>query len=460
MRDHKDPKMVSPSRTSFSLVCLCDRDHRYSFNALLGSLEGEGLLGGALEVELVGDERRLLEACQRLEGERRPFGVAVSAFSTEAFDRYQLISSLRAGFKWAVVMVGGPHATALPESVLRAGAHLAMVGEGERSFPWALRGLWEALNLEPVGSADELVLKAFGGAREVVGGELAGEAIDLDAHLPVSFSLGRFGPIEITRGCPYGCAFCQTSYMFGRRVRHRSVEFICDLVSRMASRGLRDFRFITPNALSYGSSDGVRVNLEALERLLSSLREACKGGRIFFGSFPSEVRPDQISPEVLALLRRFADNRRLVMGAQSGSARMLARCRRGHTADAVVEAVALARDFGFEVWVDFIFGLPGEEEDDARETLRLMRLLSSMGAKLHAHAFMPLPQTPFERESLSPIPPALLREVDLLTSRGMAFGQWRRQMELSRKLSKFLKEENCPSVGVRVEAVAPGPRPY
>ena len=33
-------------------------------------------------------------------------------------------------------------------------------------------------------------------------------------------------PIEISRGCPWGCKYCQTPRLFGREVRHRNIDSI------------------------------------------------------------------------------------------------------------------------------------------------------------------------------------------------------------------------------------------
>ncbi|WP_233513401.1 hypothetical protein [Micromonospora craterilacus] len=65
--------------------------------------------------------------------------------------------------------------------------------------------------------------------------------------------------------------------------------------------GLRDVRFITPTALSYGSQTE-EPNLDAVEELLAS----CKGGiepngRVLLGSFPSEIRPEHVSQQALKL---------------------------------------------------------------------------------------------------------------------------------------------------------------
>jgi hypothetical protein len=61
-------------------------------------------------------------------------------------------------------------------------------------------------------------------------------------------------------------------------------------VARLRERGLRDVRFITPTALSYGSQDS-SPNLAAVEELLTACKEGIgPDGRVYFGSFPSEIR--------------------------------------------------------------------------------------------------------------------------------------------------------------------------
>ena len=50
---------------------------------------------------------------------------------------------------------------------------------------------------------------------------------------------------------------------------------------------------------------------------------------------------------------------------------------------------------GFKVFVDIIFGLPGEEDSDVDLTVDFMKRLVELGAKIHSHTFLPLPGTPF-----------------------------------------------------------------
>ena len=82
-----------------------------------------------------------------------------------------------------------------------------------------------------------------------------GDTIELDAFNPFAPQYRKFGPIEITRGCIYACRFCQTPHVNKARFRHRSLENIRQLVTLMHQYGLRDYRFLTPTSLSYGSDD-------------------------------------------------------------------------------------------------------------------------------------------------------------------------------------------------------------
>ncbi len=259
--------------------------------------------------------------------------------------------------------------------------------------------------------------------------------MDLDAFPPFAPGLRRLGPIEITRGCVHACRFCQASFLFGARPRHRSVDRVAEWVRAMARRGAGDVRFVTPSALAYGSPDG-SPRLDRVEALLEAVREAAgPGGRIYFGSFPSEIRPEHVTAEALRLLRRFVANDNLVIGAQSGSDRMLASCHRGHSAEDALRAARLAVEAGFRARVDLIFGLPGETPEDAALTRRLMEDLARLGAEVHGHAFLPLPGTPWRGRPPGRLEGETRLWLERLASRGRAFGQWSRHEALAAALA-------------------------
>jgi len=199
-------------------------------------------------------------------------------------------------------------------------------------------------------------------------------------------------------------------------------------------------RLLSPNAFSYGSPDGRQLNLPAITDLLSSVRRALSpGDRIIFGYFPSEVRPEHVSVETLELLRRFADNDEIVIGAQSGSDRMLEACRRGHSVADVLRAVSLAKKYGYKIIVDLILGLPGETGEDVRQTVAVIAELSRMGARVHPHAFVPLPQTRFAGERPGIISPEVIRALEQMRQRHAIYGDWVEQRRLAGRIYRGLK---------------------
>jgi radical SAM superfamily enzyme YgiQ (UPF0313 family) len=57
--------------------------------------------------------------------------------------------------------------------------------------------------------------------------------------------------------------------------------------------------------------------------------------------------------------------------------------------------------------------------------------LTKMGAKVHAHTFMPLPQTKFSQAKPGKISESLRKKIKRLTSQGLVYGDWKKQEELA-----------------------------
>ncbi|MCD6548125.1 MAG: TIGR04013 family B12-binding domain/radical SAM domain-containing protein, partial [Thermodesulfobacterium sp.] len=363
--------------------------------------------------------------------------IAFSFFTTQLWDIAETINTIQKIFSSKrnnlILIAGGPHPTGDIKGSLNLGFDFVFVGEAEKSFPQFLkvlqnsRDFFQIKGLAYLNENNELIYTG------------RPEKIDLNSYPPFSLKLNRINPIEITRGCPFGCYYCQTPRIFGKKVRHRSVEIVLKYVEFLLKRGIRDFRFITPNAFSYGSPDGKTLNLSELENFLKSLHKLVKlkGGRIFFGSFPSEVRPEHVTEETIALIKKYADNDNLVIGAQSGSDRILNLCKRGHTIEDVYRAVRLTVKAGLKAKVDFIFGLPGETKEDIKETIKAMEDLTKMGAIIHAHTFMPLPQTPFAKKKPGKVDPEVLKTINKLLGKGLLFGDWKAQEKLAEKIYKY-----------------------
>jgi B12-binding domain/radical SAM domain protein len=396
--------------------------HRTSGRAALNVVSGAlGADPRTRAVPVVFARRR----CDALAAMRAAAGEVVvgwSFYSTDFARAVEDLAWLRAHGPPALHLAGGVHATAEPLATLRAGFDLVAAGEGETTavaiFAALLRG-------------DDP--RRLPGTAHLEGGALRSHGVGvraaLDAFPPFDARHAKFNPIEITRGCVFACSFCQTPFMFKARFRHRSVADVCHHAQALRASGRQRYlRFLTPTALSYGSDDA-GVNLAAVEDLLGSLRAAVgPAAKIYFGTFPCEVRPEHVSARALAILGRYVDNRTLVIGGQSGSERVLAATHRGHGVGDTERAVRLALAAGFEPHVDFIFGLPGESADDQALTVAFAERLAALGARIHSHGFLPLPGTPLAGARPTAVAPRAAERLAHLESQGAMYGQWRGQL--------------------------------
>jgi len=324
-------------------------------------------------------------------------------------------------------VAGGVHASAEPLATLRAGFDFAALGEGEATAVALVSAL--------IAGRDPRALTGLSFLRD---GRLVsngpGERRPLDDFPPFNARARKWNALEITRGCIYACSFCQTPFLFKARFRHRSVANVRAHVRQMRECGpVRYLRFLTPTCLSYGSADQ-SVDLEAVEQLLAGVREELPEGRIYFGTFPSECRPEHVTPRALQVLSKYVDNRRLVIGGQSGSDRVLVAMHRGHSVEDVRRAVRACGEAGFLPDVDLLLGLPGETAEDRALTLSFAHELVELGARIHSHAFMPLPGTPLSAAAPAPIEEPVRLALERLESAGAMHGQWRTQQRIAQDL--------------------------
>jgi B12-binding domain/radical SAM domain protein len=296
-----------------------------------------------------------------------------------------------------ITIAGGPYSSACYHKVAQY-ADYVVVGEGEHSLPALLHHIMAPeKNPLPPGVATSETFN------------YQDSTVFLDAYPPFREVKGY---IECSRGCPYHCGYCQTPSLFGGSMRHRSIDSIVECANRV-----RDARFVTPNAFAYGS-DGRSPRFEKIRGLLSKIKS-----NIYFGTFPSEVRPEFICREALEIVGDYCRNTKLHFGAQSGSDRILALLKRGHSVTDVVSAVELCHEYGITPVVDFILGLPFESEEDQLETLDLIRWISKYG-HIHAHQFLPLPGTALSGTLTGPIINEVQQVLGNLALHGKVTGSW------------------------------------
>ncbi|WP_324735500.1 TIGR04013 family B12-binding domain/radical SAM domain-containing protein [Thermococcus sp. SY098] len=403
-------------------IRMTKRNHN-AFVHLLGALESQGFDIG--ELLITKDFNEILKA--------KPKVVLYSFFTEEIWEVEKEVKILKEKFS-PLLIAGGYHATAMPKHTLNVlGFDIAVIGEGEE----VIYQLLTTLKQTKFKITKELL--SIRGLAFYLDGEFVftgfAKVDDFAKFPPFAESSFLIAPIEISRGCPFGCYYCQTPYIKGFRMRHRPIDQIVKYSKRM-----RDMRYITPNAFAYGSPGAV-LKLDKLEALLKALQPLRKEGRrLFYGTFPSEVRPEFVKPETLELLIKYADNRRLAIGAQSGDDAMLKAMHRLHTVRHVMEAVEYMIEYGIEPVVDFIVGLPNESEESQRKSIELMKWIMRKGGKVRAHYFMPLPGTPWARCKPSPLSEEMKKFLGRMAAKGYIEGAWGIQIQLSKKLQRLIEE--------------------
>jgi len=295
-----------------------------------------------------------------------------------------------------ITIAGGPHATACHEELVRY-ADYVVVGEGEHTLPRLLAEIAAGRSGRIPGVATDDYY------------EPADTTVRLDAFPAFSELKGY---VEISRGCPFSCGYCQTPQIYGHCMRHRSIEEVARYADRYGQA-----RFVSPNAFAYGS-DGIHPRWDKIESLLKKIKS-----EIYFGTFPCEVRPEFVCSNALDLVNRYCANTKLHFGAQSGSNAVLRRLGRGHTTGDVIQAVELCRDYAITPIVDFIVGFPSETDEEQNETNDLIRWVARFG-NVHVHRFIPLPGTPLAGTTARPLLTGTEKLCGKLALGGKLTGSW------------------------------------
>jgi len=398
---------------------------RYSLAALVGAVETDHRL---TELSVKAPIEITTNAIQKSVA-KGPTTLAYSVMSTQTERVYNEVREVRRKFGNSVTIIGGgAHASVRPLELLERGFDYVVVGEGEKTFPDLL---WYLVN-------DKDPAKISG----VVGQETREcprpkdlDPVDLDGYPPFAIGMNIVGPIEVTRGCPYSCKFCCTPFLTGGRVRNRSIDSIVYWLTRAVEKsGFNRTWFLSPNALSYGGR-GRTIEPDKLEELLRAVNKIEGLEEVFFGSFPSEVRPEFVTRPILEMMRVFVANKTLQIGLQSSSNRVLKLANRHHSVEEGLDAIHTTLDCGFIPHVDMIFGLPGETKKELHESIDLCYTLAEIGAKTHGHVFMPLPGSAYENEEPGRLDSESRRLLGELSRKKVMTGSWSTQESIAEDLS-------------------------
>lgn len=200
--------------------------------------------------------------------------------------------------------------------------------------------------------------------------------------------------VEIMRGCPGGCKFCQSNVL-KRPIRTRSVEAIV----RQAREACEATGINEVSLLSLSTSD-----YPQFEVLMESLREALEPLGVSI-SVPSL----RVNHQLAGVMRTLTTERTggLTLAPEAATDEMRRRIGKAVTDENLIAGCRAAFENGFHrVKMYFMVGLPGETDEDIDGILRLAERIALLGKEVRGRMptvtanvsnFVPKPHTPFER---------------------------------------------------------------
>lgn len=265
------------------------------------------------------------------------------------------------------IVVGGNHPSAVPDECLKIKEiDSVVIGEGEHIFLELLK------DYEKTGTIN----KFYHGQRIFDLDKLPYPAYDLvdmntyNATLDGKKALG----VITARSCPFNCAFC-SRHIFGSKVAYRSAENVIGEVNMIK----KDYSITAFNFLD----DVFTLNNDRLDKMLAGFKKMditfiCNG-RANFNKIED--------------FKRLKDGgcTKIGFGIESGSQRVLDLNNKRQSIKEAILAVQNAKKAGISTKAFFVFGLPGENEESVKETMRFIE--EADPDQCNVYTFVPYPGT-------------------------------------------------------------------
>ena len=208
-------------------------------------------------------------------------------------------------------------------------------------------------------------------------------------HLPTPVTSSASAFVSIMEGCSKYCTFCVVPYTRGEEVSRPLSDVMKD-IEELTAQGVKEVTLIGQNVNAYAglTEDDDTVDFAYLIQAIAALP---KIARIRYStSHPRDMSQRLI--DVYATTPKLVSH--LHLPVQSGSDRVLAAMKRGHTVLEYKSVIRRVRALRPDLCVtsDFIVGFPGETEADFEATLKLIDDIGFDNS--FSYLYSPRPGTP------------------------------------------------------------------
>jgi radical SAM family uncharacterized protein/radical SAM-linked protein len=199
--------------------------------------------------------------------------------------------------------------------------------------------------------------------------------------------------VEVARGCPQKCRFCQAlSIYFPYRVKSPSVT-IQNVLNSLEATGYEDASLASLSISDY----------PYLGEVIDSLMKELAGRKISLSL--SSLRPKGLTPEVVENIIKVRKTG-FTLVPEVGTKRLRRVINKDLEEDEIIEAAANAFSQGWKLLkLYFMVGIPTEKDEDLEGIVRLVKEIIKIGSKilyypprinLSVSSFIPKPHTPFQ----------------------------------------------------------------
>lgn len=297
--------------------------------------------------------------------EYKPDVVGISAINFEMHEAHELAAAARSEAPKALVVIGGPYASANQKSILDdKNVDVVVVGEGEVTFTELLDAYESGSDLSHVSG---IIYRSDGetvstGPRNLIQDldtvEVAWELLNPKSYFKRSGRNSenivkydhRTLAVFTSRGCPYNCIFCHN--VFGKTFRPRSAESVVNEVAMLAENyGIRELEIV---------DDCFNQSTQRAKAICEGLVEKDLNLHI---SVPNGLRGDRIDPELLDVLKS-AGFYRIAFAVESASPRVQKIIKKNIDLDKVKWSIEETARRGMIATGYFIQGFPTETYDE------------------------------------------------------------------------------------------------
>jgi anaerobic magnesium-protoporphyrin IX monomethyl ester cyclase len=272
-----------------------------------------------------------------------------------------------------IVVVGGWHPSYMPESMLQhPEIDYAVIGEGERAMVELVTSITRDKDDSAIARIPGIAFRREGKIMKNAPKFISNlDEVPFPARHLLPMHLYRrkieflsstsVDTMNVIRGCPYNCAFCETKRLWGQTCRafspHRVVEEIKHLISKYSTKGI------------YFVGDNFTIQKKRTIKLCKEIKK----NRLDI-EWICDTRVDLISRELLKEMKN-AGCRTIWFGVETGSPRILKKINKQITLQQAVNTFKLCREEGIQTACSLMLGIPGETTKDMKATFNFARKL-------------------------------------------------------------------------------------